>query len=563
MENDKLNPQPEEKDWFADLMEDPDLNPDVTAEAPVPTETPTAEQVPAAVTEELPAEQSAEPEAAPAAEEIPEEQITEPAEDSTDRLEELLTVPEIEAEIGADEQAVAGLPDISEMELEKIIQEAIAENWEKDDPYGDTATHNFPITDPDFTDMLAVLEGESEESESFPEETEDAEETEETDAEILQNEPEEEDGPVRKVRPRRKKGYGLFGLPHLLSTAIWAAIILAIGISFGRLVWICAADILAFGREDKTITITITETDDLDSIATKLYNAGLIKYPSLFKAYAKLANVMEEGKISVGTFELNTLYDYNALVKGMSTNSTYRETVDVFIPEGYTCKQIFDLLEEKGVCSVEDMETYAAENTFDSYWFLEDVEKGTAYCLEGFLFPDTYEFYTNSSAKQVYIKLLGRFEDQFDEELKGYLDALNEKTKLNLTLQDVITVASMIQKESAHTGENYNVSSVIYNRLRNPAEYPLLQIDATLVYILGGKSTITDEDKKIDSPYNTYMYGGLPPTPISNPGISAIYAALSPAETKYYYYALDPKANEHHFSETYKEHLKFLESLKK
>jgi UPF0755 protein len=80
---------------------------------------------------------------------------------------------------------------------------------------------------------------------------------------------------------------------------------------------------------------------------------------------------------------------------------------------------------------------------------------------------------------------------------------------------------------------------------------------------LGGKNDLTAEDLKFDSPYNTYLYSGLPPTPISNPGISAIYAALSPAETKYYYYALNPKTNEHHFSETYKEHQKFLESLKK
>jgi UPF0755 protein len=143
------------------------------------------------------------------------------------------------------------------------------------------------------------------------------------------------------------------------------------------------------------------------------------------------------------------------------------------------------------------------------------------------------------------------------------MEVLNEKLGVNMTIKDIITIASMIQKESAHTGENYNISSVIYNRLKKPSDFPYLQIDATVVYALGGKNDLTAEDLKFDSPYNTYLYSGLPPTPISNPGISAIYAALSPAETKYYYYALNPKTNEHHFSETYKEHQKFLESLKK
>lgn len=383
------------------------------------------------------------------------------------------------------------------------------------------------------------------------------------------------EAPRRKVRPKKKGGYGLFGIPHLISTLIWLVLTISIGVSLGRLLWICATDVLAFGREDKTIYVTITDNDNIDTITDKLYNAGLIQYPKLFKFYADLANA--DQKISSGTFKLNSLYDYHALVGGMSATSSYRESVEVVIPEGYSCAQIFKLLEEKGVCSADKLEKYAEESEFADYWFLEGVERGNKYTLEGFLFPDTYEFYINATPKQVFIKFLDRFEDQLDDDVENLLNKLNDRLasmmrkngygtayieEHQMTLYDVITVASMIEKESAHTGENYNVSSVIYNRLTNEKGFPYLQIDATIVYALGGKSPLTPEDLKLDSPYNSYQNSGLPPTPISNPGLSSILAALSPAETAYYYYALNPATGEHHFSKTLAEHNQFLNSLR-
>lgn len=394
----------------------------------------------------------------------------------------------------------------------------------------------------------------------------------------IPEEPVENQAPAqleRKVRPRKKGDYGLFGLPHFISTIIWIVLAVTIGISLGRLLWRCATDVLAFGREDKTIYVTITETDDLESVTQKLYTAGLIEYPSLFRFYAGLSDAMDS--ISPGTFKLNSLYDYHALVGGMSATSSYRESVEVMIPEGYSCAQIFKLLEEKGVCSAQKLEEYASQSEFADYWFLEGVKRGDKYALEGFLFPDTYEFYTNDTPKRVFIKFLDRFEDQLPDNMEQLLADLNTKLagmmrkngygqsyidEHKMTLHDVITVASMIEKESAHTGENYNVSSVIYNRLTNEREFRCLQIDATIVYALGGKTPLTPEDLAYDTPYNSYLYGGLPPTPISNPGKSSILAAFSPANTDYYYYALNPETGEHKFSITYQEHVNFLNSLK-
>ena len=475
-------------------------------------------------------------------------------------FDDLMDTPQSREEIGADEQAVAShdMVDLSDMELEKIIQEAMAEEWDMDEdilPEQDLT----PYMENEYTDT---------DEDAYPADNAEAEVEEE----------EYEETVARKVRPKRKGGYGLFGLPHLASTAIWAGLILFIGISLGRLLWLCASDILAFGRPDKSVTITITETDTLDSITNKLHNAGLIKYPQLFKMYAKLAKVEEKGKISAGTFELNTLYDYHALVGGMSDTSSYRETVEVFIPEGYTCAQIYALLEEKGVCTVQELEEYASQSEFASYAFLEGVERGSKYCLEGFLFPDTYEFYTNDKPQRIFHKLLSRFDDQFTDEMEQQLVTLNERLAAKyrshglgqdyidqhkMTIKDVVIVASMIEKETAHTGEIRNISSVIYNRLTNPTNYPYLNIDATLVYALGGKTDLTAEDKTTDSPYNTYLYKGLTPGAIANPGAFSLKAALDPADTNYYFYALDPNAEVrgHKFFTNYDDHRDFLASL--
>ncbi len=442
---------------------------------------------------------------------------------------------------------------LAELELAEIIRQTMDDDWEIEIPDEDV-----PISD---------------DPDPFPIDLYDESDSEEPEA----DEPEDPNVPQRKVRPKRKGGYGLFGLPHLLSTAIWVGIVLFVGISLGRLVWLCAADILALGREDRVVSITITEADTLDTVTEKLHNAGLIKYPKLFKLYADLADVEEKEKISVGTFELNTLYDYHALVGGMSATSSYRETVDVMIPEGYTCAQIFALLEEKGVCSAKAMEDYAMQSEFSSYWFLEDVPKGTKYCLEGFLFPDTYEFYTNDTPKRVFSKMLARFDERFDDEMRAQLDELNARLATmykshgygqdyadahKITVREIVIIASIIEKETAHSGEIRNISSVIYNRLTNPAEYPTLDLDATIVYALG-KTELTKEDLKVDHPYNTYLYEGLPPGAISNPGEFSLKGALDPADTEYHFYALDPTAEirEHRFFKTYREHQKFLESL--
>ncbi len=478
---------------------------------------------------------------------------------------------DLQPEIGADEQAVhaAGLVTHEDAELDRLLSEA------RESYYEEPAVQEDFAPEPMLESPTAVFEAidlSQAYSEADPEEGPEAE-------------PEE----APKGRPRRKKGYGLLGIPHILSTVIWLALIVAIGVSLGRVLWVCAADLLAFGRTEKVVSVTIVDSDNNQTIAAKLKQAGLIQYQGLFELYADLT--VDEGEIVPGTYNLSTLYDYHALVKSMNTYSSARETVEVLIPEGYTCAQIFALLEEKGVCPASELEEYSMKGEIKDYWFLEGVQRDDPYCLEGFLFPDTYEFYVDDSAGHVLGKLLGDkvggFEVRFTDIMKDKLAELNErlakKMKKNgfsqdyidqhqMTFYDVVIVASMVEKES--TGADaYDVASVIYNRLTNASKYPYLNIDATIIYALGGNvdpetgkiKELTKADLALDDPYNTYLYKGMIPGPIANPGTNSLLAALDPNDTGYYYYVYDHVAGEHLFSKTEKEHNKnvaYVRSLK-
>ena len=391
------------------------------------------------------------------------------------------------------------------------------------------------------------------------------------------------EAPVKKGRPKRKGKYGLLGIPHILSTAVWIGLIVLIGVTAGRMIWLCATDVLAFGREPITATVVVEKDDNIESIAAKLQEAGLIRFTGLFELYADLSHAEDE--IRPGTYIFNNpekdeekvVYDYMALVSVMSPSSKHAVVEDLRIPEGYTCSQIFKLLEEKNVCTTEELEEAAMNGDLGEYWFLEGVKRDNKYCLEGFLFPDTYDFYEHDEPERVLKKMLNTFDTRFTDSMRQELVNLNnmmeDKLRNNgygksyieehkFTVREVVIVASMIEKETANNAESFIVSSVIYNRLTNPGEYPFLNIDATLVYALGGRNELTAQDKTIDSPYNTYKEKGLIPGPIASPSQNSLVAALQPEDTKYYYYAYNPATEEHKFSKTYKEHQDFLESLR-
>ena len=460
-------------------------------------------------------------------------------------------------ELAADEQAIAkaGLTHPDDAELERIVQETLAEDW---GAQPDSTTDNPG-------DATRYFKTQHTEVPSQPEELSEDTVGEQEDESV-------NDAFIRKLRPKAKKGYGLWGIPHIISTVIWLVLIVAIGVSLGRTLWLCAKDVLALGKESMSVSITIEDDDDIQDVAQKLKDAGLIEYPKLFELFTKLTGKGE--KMLLGTISFNEkdennpdaealVYDYNALANALSYRGSARVTVKVMIPEGYNCAQIFALLEEKGVCSASALEKYAAEGELENYWFLTGIERGHKYCLEGYLFPDTYQFYIGDEAGRVIQKLLNGFEYRFTDRMIDKMMALKTKSGLDISMHDVITMASIIEKEKASDLEGYTISSVFYNRLRNSASFPYLQSDATIKYDVDYRSKgqlVTDAQINA-SPYNTYTHKGLPAGPIANPGLSSLDAALDPEDTSYFFFIYDKQAGMTRFSKTLSEHNEWARKL--
>jgi len=349
----------------------------------------------------------------------------------------------------------------------------------------------------------------------------------------------------KRYRYAREAGHGC------LVSIMYAAFILGVSMILASFIILMANDVFAFISPETTAVVEVKEDDDFGDIAQKLGDTGIIKYPWLFKLYLSVAK--SDVEFPAGSYELNAQWDYPALARVLrNAPSTARETVRVTIPEGYTTAQIIDLLEEKKVASAEDLYEVVRSYEF-RHKSVKDLPKGEDTRLEGYLFPDTYEFYVNDTPENVIGKLISNFESKFDEDLIAFADSRG------MTMREIVIIASMIEREAQRADERDIVSSVIYNRLNNPDDFPYLQIDATVAYIVG--QAPTPEDLEIDSPYNTYKVSGLPPTAICNPGLAAIESALYPEETGYYYYVARDNGS-HIFSKTLKEHEQAIASLK-
>ena len=355
-----------------------------------------------------------------------------------------------------------------------------------------------------------------------------------------------------KSRHRRRRRNSLAVLVGYLIFVLLASAILA-GVG-----WMLGSDFCAFNRGAlRETSVEVTAEDSVSTVADKLQDAGLIKYKWFFKLYAGISHA--DKKIGIGTYTLNTEMDYRALILGMhnSSGNLTAETVTVTIPEGYTVRQTIRLLAEKGVNTEENLLEAAKTATYD-YSFINNNSEDPSR-LEGYLFPDTYEFFVNEDPSHAICRLLDNFSQRMDDEL------MTQVEESGYSLEEILIIASLIEKETDGK-DRTNIASVIYNRLNNVGEtYHKLEIDAAVIYGLGyangenyaGPLTQADLDK--DTPYNLRMHEGLPPTPICNPGLASIRAALEPADTNYYFYALG-KDGVHHFFKTYREHVNFVNS---
>ena len=348
-----------------------------------------------------------------------------------------------------------------------------------------------------------------------------------------------------------------------LGGVMYFVFIACVSIILACVAWMSAADALALNKDlftaevslpteiftSKTVEVldedgNVTGTKrvssaDIDYVAEELKSAGLIQYKWLFKLFCRISKA--DTKLEPGEYELKSSYDYRALIGKMRKNSGAAATVTVTIPEGFTMSQIFYRLEENGVCGYEELMEAAANENFE-YSFLIGTEAGDASRLEGFLFPDTYEFYKGMSAPSAINKFLQNFYGKMSADME------KQVSDRGMTLRQVLEVASLIEREAANDEERPLIAAVIYNRIRSGWT---LGLESSILYVhQDHEGAPTAEMLSEDSPYNLMINTGLPPTPICNPGMSSINAALVPANTGDYFFTLDTATGTHQFFET-------------
>lgn len=347
---------------------------------------------------------------------------------------------------------------------------------------------------------------------------------------------------VEPPKPKRKRRKGpRTNAEALLGALIYVVGVLVVSFAIATVGWKWAGDLLALDKPEKIVTFTVGAEDSFGEVTEKLKAEGLIEYQALFKAFAAFTHKAQ--RVTAGTYELTTEMDYSALLNGISNHSFTRETVTITIPEGYTVEEIFQQLEDAGVCSKDDLTVAAETGTFE-YDFIKGLKRKGIARLEGYLFPDTYEFYKGSDGEKVIRRMLDNFRVKFDDEM------VKKAKEMGYTRDEIIIMASIIEKETTGADREY-ISSVIHNRLRNPNHDGIggkLEMDSTVQYILEErKEILTDKELSIDSPYNTRLYPGLPVGPICNPGAASIIATLYPENTDYYYFMLGDDGADHFF----------------
>lgn len=366
----------------------------------------------------------------------------------------------------------------------------------------------------------------------------------------------------------------------LVKAAIYLVVVLVVSIIISVTAILVGNDMYAFVKEDSEVEIVVPVGATVSDLTDILADAGLIKYPKIFKFYAdhktkdneNFATLefvpadyeMPEKKSAAfiaGTYKLNTNMDYEDLLWSFlppgKTGTSW-----VTVPEGFTTDEIIDLLVENGIGKREKYVEVINTYDFSSFWFVKELEEsgrwsaeeykrdgkvssGRIYRLDGYLFPDTYEFYNASKEETVIRKMLTRFAQIFNKEYRDLTESQG------FTVDELITLSSMVEKEANNPNDFFKVSEVFRNRMKDPAQYPYMQSDATVLYQIHhetGKRPkhVTHDDTLLEVPYNTYTNKGLPPGPISNPSATAIVAALNPSSNGYYFFVSGPEVT--HFS---------------
>lgn len=334
-----------------------------------------------------------------------------------------------------------------------------------------------------------------------------------------------------KKRNRKEEANG--GLISGIAKAILYVVFVLLCSAFLSYFIITAGnDVFALVKSTTPEPFTVTDADDYKTVSEKLKESGAIQYDWLFKMFVIFQTDDADAVDFIeGEYVLESGLNYTQLYSTLTTIPYVREEIRITVPEGFTTDQIINLLESEGISTREELihviNNYPFKHEFVQLLEAKGYSKNRIYRLEGYLYPDTYYFYKEDNAVSVINKFLNNFDTRVWDE---YEDTYKETCeKIGLTFDEVITLSSIVQMEGITLSDFENIAQVFHNRMKSNT-LKKLESCATVQYILEERhEIITEADTKIDNPYNTYMYEGLPPGAICNPGINAIESSIFPA----------------------------------
>ena len=341
--------------------------------------------------------------------------------------------------------------------------------------------------------------------------------------------------------------------------AIFIVVVIIFTTAFSAIAITCINDVLALSRSEEIVKVTIPQDATTDSIIEILSDEGLIKQKLFCKFYYNVITFLKnlnkdpkpgEPEYLSGVYYVQKNLGLEGYLNEFKEVQKTADTITLVFPEGWTIYQIFDKISEFGVCSKEQLISSLQGTDFEND-FLADIPQNSSrtFNLEGYLYPDTYEFYEKSDPNSIIRKFLDASEKKWTDEYEA------RRIELGLTRDEVIIIASIIQREAASKKQMGLVSSVIHNRLNNSVSWPLLGCDSTTNYISSyiAPNVSAAQASAYENAYDTYSQQGLPPGPICNPGDDAINAALYPDDTNYFYFRHD-KYGEIYMARTQSEH---------
>ena len=349
----------------------------------------------------------------------------------------------------------------------------------------------------------------------------------------------------KKNKKKKRKKSSVF------SALIITFVVLVVSVLISALVMTFGRDLLGINNDTKTRIVNIPTGANTSEISEILKEEGIINHPKLFVFFAGRSD--KDGQFTAGEHELRPDMAYETIFEELASPAMNEAgTVKLAFPEGITLREAADMLESTGVCKADEFINFFNKDARYGYsyeTYLPSFVNEKFYAMEGYLFPDTYIFYEDMDVDLVCQKILENFNSKITPE---YYERMEE---LDLTLDQMLTLASMIQAEAGTVEQMSKISSVFWNRLNNSTEYPKLQSDPTKNYVEDViKPNIKNGDPEAFNTYDTYESNGLPPGAICNPGLDAIRAALYPADTDYYYFYSNLATRETYFSRTYEEH---------